>query len=52
LALDFTAQRWGGLLNVVAVLLFLAMTLVTVFQSNRGQPVSPPAVGSVKPAQG
>ena len=40
LAQDFTAQQWGGLLNVMAVLLFLAMTLLTVFQSNRGQAVT------------
>ncbi|MCC6455412.1 MAG: hypothetical protein IT328_10745 [Caldilineaceae bacterium] len=39
LAHDLTAQRWGGLLNVVAVLLFLAMTVLAVIQSNRGQPM-------------
>jgi hypothetical protein len=40
LAADFTAQQWGGLLNVMAVLLFLAMTLLTVFQANSGQTVA------------
>jgi hypothetical protein len=40
LAADFTAQQWGGLLNVMAVLLFLAMTLLTVFQANSGQAVA------------
>lgn len=45
LALDVTAQQWGGLLNVMAVLLFLAMTALGVFRSNRGQPV----VSSSKP---
>jgi hypothetical protein len=39
LAHDLTAQRWGGLLNVVAVLLFLVMTVFAVIQSNRGQRV-------------
>jgi hypothetical protein len=37
LALNFTVRQQGGLLNVVAILLFLAMTVVTVFRSNVGQ---------------
>jgi hypothetical protein len=50
LAQDFTAQQWGGMLNVMAVLLFLAMTAFAVFRSNRGQPIptqqtTPSAVG-------
>jgi hypothetical protein len=35
LGLDFTAQKWGGLLNVLAILLFLAMTVAALFSSNR-----------------
>ncbi len=34
LAPDFTAQRWSGLFNVFAVLLFLMVTIFTVFRSN------------------
>lgn len=34
LARDFTAQHWGGLLNVVAILAFLAVTIFVVFRSN------------------
>jgi hypothetical protein len=34
LAMDFNAQQWGGLLNVVAVLLFLAVTVFTLLKSN------------------
>jgi hypothetical protein len=41
LTLDFTMQQWGGLLNVVAVLLFLAVTAFAVFQSNFKRPVAP-----------
>lgn len=36
LTLDFTAQNWGGLLNVIAILIFLALTAWTVIRSNRG----------------
>jgi hypothetical protein len=41
LAGDFAARRWGALLNVSAVLLFLAVTAITVVRSNWGatQPV-------------
>jgi hypothetical protein len=35
LALGFGAQQWSGLLNVVAVLLFLVVTLFTLILSNR-----------------
>lgn len=38
LVLDMNAQRWGGLLNVVAVLLFLAVTVVTLYRSNMHAP--------------
>ena len=41
LMLDFTAQKWGGLLNVVAVLLFLVVTVLTVIQSNTRQTANP-----------
>ena len=34
LAMDFTAQRWSGLLNVFAVLLFMLVTLYTMFRTN------------------
>jgi hypothetical protein len=34
---DFAAQRWSGLLNVAAVLLFLAVTIATLVRSNRNQ---------------
>jgi hypothetical protein len=37
---DFTAQRWGGLLNVIAILLFLTITIWIVFRSNIGQGAS------------
>ncbi|MBE0688741.1 MAG: hypothetical protein IH587_01305, partial [Anaerolineae bacterium] len=40
LALDFTARRWGGLLNVIAVLLFLAVTAITLYRNNRLKPMS------------
>lgn len=33
--LDMTARRYGGLLNVVAILLFMAVMVVTVIRSNR-----------------
>jgi hypothetical protein len=36
LAMDFTAQRWGGLFNVIAVLLFFALTVIAVIKSNSG----------------
>ena len=31
---DMGAQRWGGLLNVMAVLLFMAVTISTLYRSN------------------
>jgi len=34
LTLDFTAQQWGGLLNVVAVLLFLMVTVYSLYRAN------------------
>ncbi|MEZ4672217.1 MAG: hypothetical protein R3E39_30290 [Anaerolineae bacterium] len=34
LAPNLTAQRWSGLFNVIAVLLFLVVTLFTIFRSN------------------
>lgn len=34
LALDFTARRHGGLLNVVAVLLFISVTILLAIMSN------------------
>jgi hypothetical protein len=37
LALDSTAQRWGGLLNVAAILLFMVSTAWAVFRSNVAQ---------------
>jgi hypothetical protein len=37
LAQDFTIRRQGGLLNVSAVLLFLAVTVFTVLRSNRSR---------------
>lgn len=40
---DFTAQRWGGLLNVVAVLLFMVVSAIAVVRSNRAPIVSPQA---------
>ena len=45
LAGDFTAQQWGGLLNVAAVLLFMAVTALTVFRSNSGQGASIKPIG-------
>ena len=36
LSLGFVPQQWGGMLNVVAVLLFMAVTVVAVIQSNGG----------------
>jgi hypothetical protein len=47
LAMDFTAQQWGGLLNVMAVLLFFVVTVIAVLRSNLWQPVSPPATARV-----
>jgi hypothetical protein len=41
LTLNFTMQQWGGLLNVVAVLLFLAVTAFALIQSNFRRPVAP-----------
>lgn len=35
---NFEARQWGALLNVVAVLLFLAITFITAIRSNMGQP--------------
>lgn len=40
LALDFTARRHGGLINAVAILLFLAVTVLTLIRSNLGEPVT------------
>lgn len=37
IALDMTARRYGGLLNVTAVLLFIIVMIVTVVRSNRPQ---------------
>jgi heme/copper-type cytochrome/quinol oxidase subunit 4 len=31
---DFNAQRWSGLLNVIAVLLFLTVTLYSLYRAN------------------
>lgn len=43
---DFSAQQLGGLLNVVAVLLFIVVMAVTVFRSNfRGREAAPAAPG-------
>ncbi len=39
---DFPAQQWSGLLNVTAVLLFMAVTITTLYRTNR-----PSAVESV-----
>jgi len=33
----FEARQWGALLNVTAILLFLAITVITVLRSNMGQ---------------
>jgi hypothetical protein len=38
LALDQTARRWGGMLNVTAILLFLLVTVVTVMRANAARP--------------
>ena len=40
LAPNFTAQRWSGLFNVIAVLLFLVVTVFTIFRSNVGTAVA------------
>jgi hypothetical protein len=37
---DFTAQQWSGLLNVIAVLLFLMVTLYSIYQANTAQRAS------------
>lgn len=52
LALDVTAQRNGGMLNVMAVLLFMAVTAVSVVRSNWGRgegaaPTPPQRVGTL-----
>jgi hypothetical protein len=39
LVLDMTARRYGGLLNVVAILLFMGVMAVTVIRSNRHEKV-------------
>jgi hypothetical protein len=39
LGMGFTAQQWGGLLNVVAVLFFFVVTVFTIFQSNSRRPL-------------
>jgi hypothetical protein len=36
-------QHWGGMLNAIAVMIFLAATVITVVRSNRGAPVSVPS---------
>jgi hypothetical protein len=50
LTMDFTAQQWGGMLNVVAVLLFIVMTVVAVIysnsHSNSGHRVAKPQLAS------
>jgi hypothetical protein len=50
LVLGFGAQQWGGLLNVIAVLLFMGVTVVTVVRSNAlfalRQPLPSPVIGS------
>lgn len=43
LVLDQTARRWGGMLNVTAVLLFLLVTAVTVMRANTAKPQRSPA---------
>ncbi len=35
LVFDFTARRWGGLFNGVAIIVFLAVTVGTVVRSNK-----------------
>jgi hypothetical protein len=35
LFLGFDAQQWGGMLNVITVLLFVVVTVIAVIQSNR-----------------
>lgn len=42
MVLDFEAMQWGGLLNVIAVLLFLAISVVTLLHSNMKLPVATP----------
>jgi hypothetical protein len=42
LTLDMTAQNWGGLLNVIAILLFLALTIWAMVSSN-SEPLQPVA---------
>jgi hypothetical protein len=37
LAPDFALRQWGGVINVITVLLFLGMTIVTLVRSNLGQ---------------
>lgn len=37
LAPDFALRQWGGLFNVITVLLFLGMTIITLLRSNLGQ---------------
>lgn len=44
LALDQTARRWGGMLNVTAILLFLLVTAVTVIRASSKKLQRPPAV--------
>jgi hypothetical protein len=46
LAMDFTAIRWGGLLNVAAVLLFLVTTLFTIYRSNFAPLIATPQQSS------
>ncbi len=44
LVLDFTVQRWGGLLNVIAVLLFFGLTVRALLLSNRKSASAIPAL--------
>ena len=48
LVLDQTARRWGGMLNVAAVLLFLLVTAVTVIRANTAK--TQPSQASARPA--
>jgi hypothetical protein len=43
LTMNFAAQQWGGLLTVVAVLLFLAVTLIALMQANLKRVSSQPS---------
>jgi len=41
LTLDLTAQQWGGLFNVIAVLLFLMVTIYSLYKSNIAKHIYP-----------